>query len=286
VNRRDRAIAQRLKIWPLLDLGLYPIPVDPQTRKPLVRWGDIDRLGYRPGAEALPENPELGAKLHVGEDLPYESLIFEWWDEHPTAGAAIMTGLSRLLIIDIDPRAGGHHSLARLVAQRPLRATRTVRSRHGGLHLYYRTATLVPSRAGALGPGLDVKCRRGLIICPPTPGYSLLERRPIASVPDWLLARCGPTARPRTGPGPGTYPPDSPATRAALGRALAAIRDAPRGHRHVTVVREAARMFAVCDDDQIEAALLAAARQASEPSEWRDREQAIRDERAFIRERR
>ena len=40
------------------------------------------------------------------------------------------------------------------------------------------------------------------------------------------------------------------------------------------------------DDDQIEAALLAAARQASEPSEWRDREQAIRDERAFIRERR
>jgi hypothetical protein len=286
VNRRGQAIGQRLKVWSLLDLGLYPIPVHPRTRKPLVAWGEIDRLGYRPGAEALPENPELGAKLHVGEDLPYESLIFEWWDEHPAAGAAIMTGLSRLLVIDIDPRAGGHQSLAGLVAERPLPATRTVRSRSGGLHLYYRTATLVPSRASALGLGLDVKSRRGLIICPPTPGYSLLERRPIVSAPDWLLVRCGPTARPQTGPGPGTHSPDSPVTQAALERALAAIRDAPRGQRHVTVVREAARMFAVCDDDQIEAALLAAARQGSEPSEWRDREQAIRDERAFIRERR
>lgn len=283
MSRRDRAIAQRLKVWPLLDLGLYPIPVNPQTRKPLVPWGAIDQLGYRPGAEAVPENPELGARLHVGEDLPYESLIFQWWDEHPSAGAAIMTGLSRLLVLDVDPRAGGHHTLAGLVAEWPLPATRTVRTRGGGVHLYYRTDQLVPSRAGALGPGLDVKSRRGLIVCPPTPGYLLLERRPIAPVPDWLLARSGPASRPRTGPGPGTHPPDSPVTRAALERALAAIREAPRGQRHDTVVREAARMFAICDDDQIEAALLEAARQASEPSEWRDREQAIRDERAFIR---
>ena len=202
----------------------------------------------------------------------------------PTAGAAVLTGRSRLLVVDVDPRAGGQHSLARLVAERPLPPTRVVRSRGGGTHLYYRTDQLVPSRAGALGPGLDVKSRRGLIVCPPTPGYSLLDPRPIVPAPDWLRARCGPTSRPRTGPGPGRHPSDSPVTRAALDRALAAIHDAPRGQRHDTVVREAARMFAVCDDDQIEAALLDAARQASEPSEWHDREQAIRDERAFIGE--
>ena len=162
MRRQERAVAQRLKVWPLLDLGLYPIPVDLQTRKPLVRWGAIDRLGYRPGAEALPENPELGARLHVGERLPYESLVFEWWDEHPSAGAAILTGLSRLLVVDVDPRAGGHHSLARLVATRPLPATRVVRTRSGGLHLYYRTATLVKSATAALGAGVDVKSNRGL----------------------------------------------------------------------------------------------------------------------------
>lgn len=42
-------------------------------------------------------------------------------------------------------------------------------------------------------------------------------------------------------------------------------------------------MFRVTDADQVEAALVAAARHASEPSEWRDREQAVRDARAFIR---
>jgi Bifunctional DNA primase/polymerase, N-terminal len=269
VTRHDRATAQRLKVWKLLELGLYPIPVNPASRKPLVAWGELDRLGYRPG---------------IGQDLGYHALIFEWWDRWPTAGAAIMTGRSRLLVVDVDPRAGGHHALARLVAGRPLPPTRVVRSRAGGRHLYYRTDQPVPSRAGALGPGLDVKSRRGLITCPPTPGYWLLQPRPIARAPGWLLARLGPTSRPRTGPGPGTHPPDSPATRAALDRALAAIRGAPRGQRHDTVVREAARVFAVCDHDQVEAALLEAARQASEPSEWRDREQAIRDERAFIRQ--
>jgi hypothetical protein len=279
MTRQQQATAQRLRVWPLLDLGLYPIPVHPRSRRPLVAWGELDRLGYRPGVGA-----DLTGTLGGGPPSRWVPLVFEWWDRWPAAGAAVLTGLSRLLVVDVDPRAGGHHSLARLVADQPLPATWVVRSRGGGTHLYFRTDTLVPSRAGALGPGLDVKSRRGLIICPPTPGYSLLERRPIAYAPDWLLARLRPTSRPRTGPRPGRHPPDSPVTRAALDRALTAIRDAPRGQRHDTVVREAARMFAICDDDQIEAALLEAARQASEPSEWRDREQAIRDERAFIRE--
>ena len=49
MSRRDQAIAQRLKVWKLLDLALYPIPVHPASRRPLVSWGEIDRLGYRPG---------------------------------------------------------------------------------------------------------------------------------------------------------------------------------------------------------------------------------------------
>jgi hypothetical protein len=277
VNRHDRATATRLKVWPLLEAGLYPIPVHPESRRPLVPWGELDRLGYRPGV-----GEALEGTLSAGSPNRWVPLIFEWWDRWPSAGAAILTGRSRLLVVDVDPRHGGHHTLARLVEHRPLSATRTVRTRHGGIHLYYRVERLVRSGAGALGSGVDVKSAKGLIVCPPTPGYSLLERRPIAPAPDWLLARCGPTSRPWTGPGSGTHPPNSPVTRAAFSRALAAIRDAPRGQRHATVVREAARIFAVCDDDQIEAALLEAARQASEPSEWRDRERAIRDERAFV----
>jgi hypothetical protein len=270
MSRRDQAIAQRLKVWPLLDLGLYPIPVHPSTRRPLVAWGEIDRLGYRPG---------------LGERLGYNALVFEWWDRWPAAGAAVLTGLSRLLVLDVDPRHGGHHALARLVADRPLPPTRVVRSRSGGMHLYYRTTRLVRSGAGLLGAGLDVKSARALITCPPTPGYALLERRPIVPAPAWLTARCRPTGR-RGGSAPCAIPPDSPAAVAAMERALANIGHAARGERHTTTYREACRVFAVTDSDQVEVVLVDAARRASEPSEWRDRTQAVRDARAFIRGRR
>jgi len=279
MRRQERAVAQRLKVWPLLDLGLYPIPVDPQTRKPLVRWGAIDRLGYRPGAGALPENPELGARLHVGERLPYESLVFEWWDEHPSAGAAILTGLSRLLVVDVDPRAGGHHSLARLVAARPLPATRVVRTRSGGLHLYYRTATLVKSATAALGAGVDAKSHRGLAFCPPTPGYLLLERRRIAQAPDWLIRRCGPAGRSRRRRGE-SLPFEDPRVRRAVEHAVEKILDAAPGSQHDTVYGQARYAYKHCLDDRVTEALSAAAEQIA-PEAWRrpNWERAIADAR-------
>lgn len=279
MSRRDRAIAQRLKVWPLLDLGLYPIPVNPQTRKPLVPWGAIDQLGYRPGAEALPDNPELGARLHVGEDLPYESLIFEWWDEHPTAGAAIITGLSRLLVVDVDPRVGGHHTLAGLVAQRPLPATRTVRSRSGGLHLYYRTPTLVKSATGALGVGVDVKSYRGLAFSPPTPGYSLLERRRIAEAPAWLVRRCGRPAGKVSQPHL-KRPFDDPVVQRVVEHAVRKILKAPHGSQHDTIYGQARYAYKHSLDDQVTEALYAAAEEIA-PEAWRrpNWERAIADAR-------
>ena len=99
------------------------------------------------------------------------------------------------------------------------------------------------------------------------------------------MARCGPTAR-RARLAPEAAPPDSPAAIAAVERALAAIGDAPHGERHATTYREACRVFRITDADQIEQALVAAAHRASEPREWRDRTQAVRDARAFIRSRR
>jgi hypothetical protein len=269
MSRRDQAIAQRLKVWRLLDLGLYPIPVHPASRRPLVAWGEIDRLGYRPG---------------LGERLGYNALVFEWWDRWPGAGAAVLTGLSRLLVIDVDPRHGGHHALARLVQRTPLPVTRIVRTRGGGIHVYYRTDRLVHSGTGALGRGLDVKSYRGLVVCPPTPGYSVLEPRSVAQAPAWLLARLKPVGLRRRGGVSGGLPLTDPAARAALDQALAAITTASVGERHRVTYRQACRAFAVTDSDQAEAELVAAAQRASEPSEWRDRERAVRDARAFVRD--
>jgi Bifunctional DNA primase/polymerase, N-terminal len=205
--------------------------------------------------------------------------VFEWWDEHPSAGAAIITGLSRLLVVDVDPRAGGHHTLAGLVAKRPLPATRTVRSRSGGLHLYYRTPTLVKSAAGALGPGIDVKSYRGLAFSPPTPGYSLLERRPIAEAPGWLLARCGRPAR-RVVPGRAKLGFDDPLVQQVLAHAVQKILDAPHGSQHDTIYGQARYCFKHCLDDRVtEVLYAAAARIAPELSRRPNWERAIADAR-------
>jgi Bifunctional DNA primase/polymerase, N-terminal len=277
LNRHDQAAAARLKLWPLLQRRLYPIPVNPRTRAPLVEWGELDRLGYRPG---------VGERIE-GTYGPWTALVFEWWDRWPLAGAAVLTGLSRLLVVDVDPRNNGHHALAALVTGRPLPATRTVRSRSGGLHLYYRTDRLVRSGTGALGAGLDVKSHRGLVVCPPTPGYSLLERRPVAQAPPWLLGRLQPVGgrRRRSGVRPALTLADAKA-RAALDRALAAIAAAPAGQGHAVTHREACRAFAVVDDDQAEVELIAAAWARCRPSDRREREQAVRDARTWVRGRR
>jgi Bifunctional DNA primase/polymerase, N-terminal len=277
--RRSRAAAQaRLQVWALLDLGLYPIPVHPFTRHPLVPWGDLDRLGYRPGI-----GEARTGQLAGGRPDRWVPLMFEWWDRWPYAGAAILTVLSRLLVVDVDPRHSGHHTFARLAQATPLPATRGVRTRHGGIHLYYRTPHLVRSKGGQLGQGVDVKSHRALIVCPPTPGYSLLERHPIVPAPEWLVARCHPVSRPRAGRVRDPVPPDAPAAVAALTQALQAIKDAPPGQRHDIVYRAACRVFAITDSDHIQAALVTAARQACEPRDWRDRERAVADARAFIR---
>jgi hypothetical protein len=227
VNRRDRAIAQRLKVWPLLDAGLCPIPVHPEARKPYkgLAWGELDRLGRRPGV-----GERLVGDLGDGRANPWVPLVFEWWDRWPTAGAAILTGLSRLLVVDVDPRNGGHHSLARLVADRPLPATRVVRTRSGGLHLYYRTTTLVKSDGAVLGAGVDVKSHRGLAVSPPTPGYVLLERRRIAQAPGWLVARCGRPARGGHRRGE-RRPFEDPGVQRVVEHAVQKILDAPSGER-------------------------------------------------------
>lgn len=266
----------RTQVHALLAEGLYPIPINPRTRAPLVPWKDLNRLGYRPGRQAWPADPDLGAKLHVGERLPYAALVFEWWDRWPLAGAAILTGLSRLLVVDVDPRHGGHHTLARLLSGRPLPATRVVRTRGGGLHLYYRTATLVRSKAAVLGSGVDVRSAGGLAYCPPTPGYTLLERRRVAPAPEWLVCHCPKPAR--GGRRSAKLPFDDPAVQEVVAYAVRKILEATPGCQHDTIYGQARRAFGYSLDDQVQAALYAAAEQIA-PEPWRrpNWERAIAD---------
>ena len=90
-----------------------------------------------------------------------------WWEARPDANIGIATGRG-IVVIDVDPRNGGDGSLADLQrrhGQLPL--TLSAHTGGGGRHYFFEGAD-VPSRADALGPGLDVKCCGGYVVAAPS----------------------------------------------------------------------------------------------------------------------
>ena len=90
--------------------------------------------------------------------------IGQWWGVlYP--GANIGARVPRnVFALDVDPRSGGHESLAALILDHgPLPETLTTISGRcdGGGHYFYRTP-LGPLKAKRLGPGIDLKTSAGI----------------------------------------------------------------------------------------------------------------------------
>jgi Bifunctional DNA primase/polymerase, N-terminal len=101
------------------------------------------------------------------------NLVARWWARWPAAnvGARVASGL---FVLDVDPRAGGLDSLARLEAEHgALPATRTSLSGRGdgGVHRWFRhpggTLSVAALRQRGYG-GLDLKTYRGYVLLPPS----------------------------------------------------------------------------------------------------------------------
>jgi hypothetical protein len=125
-----------------------------------------------------------------------------WWSRWPEANVGIPTGeRSGLLVLDVDPGAGGPESLAALERTGgPLPRTTRTRTGGGGMHVFFRypEGETVRNSAGRLGPGLDVRGEGGYVVVPPSrtrSAYEWLDRAPLAQA-TWLLACLG---------GPQTY---------------------------------------------------------------------------------
>jgi len=125
--------------------------------------GDFEILPVTRGPSKAPLIPR--GFLAASCDL---ATIERWWRRWPGAniGMRVPEGM---LVLDIDPRSGGDQTLAELELKHgPLPPTMTSRSGRGdgGHHrwlLYPRGEV-----RGKLGPGLDVKTRRGFLIVPPS----------------------------------------------------------------------------------------------------------------------
>jgi hypothetical protein len=159
-------------------------------------------LAYaRRGLSVHPCVPEQ--KLPLLNDWPNRATlkpraIESWWRRWPNANVAIATGgAMRLLVVDVDPDAGGEASMAALEREHGgIPATAEVVTPRGGRHLYL----IVPSgrpmpgnSASKLGEGIDTRGQGGYVLCPP----STVNGRPytwsvdsgdrIAEAPGWLL---------------------------------------------------------------------------------------------------
>lgn len=119
--------------------------------------------------------------------------VTEWWSRWPNANIGLRVPLG-VVVLDIDPRSGGHETWHRLIAANGAAPTRTAISGRGdgGQHRYYSHpgGTLRDS----IGAGIDVKTNKGYVVAPPSiHAASGLPYRwenataPIERLPLWLV---------------------------------------------------------------------------------------------------
>jgi predicted P-loop ATPase len=120
------------------------------------------------------------------------------WFSVAGCNLAVLTGES-LLVLDVDPRNGGSDSLDALEAKfGPIPRTVSVLTGGGGIHYYFQSPMNQPKSGGLAGwPGIDIKCRGGYVVAPPSMHasgvrYAFVAGQTFADItiaepPPWLI---------------------------------------------------------------------------------------------------
>lgn len=98
--------------------------------------------------------------------------ILAWWQAWPLAMIGMPTGkVSGLIVLDVDVKNGvnGFETLKANGWPIPANAVQ-IRTPSGGAHYFFKApeGVHVPSSAGKIGPGLDLRGDGGYIILPPS----------------------------------------------------------------------------------------------------------------------
>jgi hypothetical protein len=105
-----------------------------------------------------------------------------YWERYPDAKIGMPTGLhSAIGVLDVDRL----EALGELPRELP--ETLTIRTPSGGLHYYFNHVDGLTNKRGSLPDGIDIRGEGGYVIVPPSEGYTVESRAPIADAPDWLL---------------------------------------------------------------------------------------------------
>lgn len=155
----------------------------------------------RRGWPVFPCEGKKPLTAHGFQDASANALrIRYWWRRWPRANIGIPTGAKTFTVLDVDGRNGGDDTLYELVAAHgELPNTPHVITGSGGSHYWFKhPAVSIASRAGALGPGLDVKADGGYVIVPPSihPNtgteyawdvYAHIDDEELAEMPQWMI---------------------------------------------------------------------------------------------------
>jgi DNA-binding MarR family transcriptional regulator len=107
------------------------------------------------------------------------------FNRYPGASIGVPAGReSGFFVLDVDSLAV-FEKLEKEHGKLPV--TLMVRTPSGGLHIYFEYVEGVTNSPGGLPKGLDVRGQGGYVLVPPSPGYEIESRSPIAEAPGWLL---------------------------------------------------------------------------------------------------
>jgi hypothetical protein len=108
------------------------------------------------------------------------------WNRYGGEKIGMPTGkASGIFVVDVD-RLEALEELDPELLQ-ALRETLTIRTPSGGLHFYLNHIAGITNKRGTLPAGIDIRGEGGYVIVPPSEGYTVEHRAPIADAPEQLL---------------------------------------------------------------------------------------------------
>jgi hypothetical protein len=212
--------------------------------------------GAAPGACKPGKHPKGRLAPHGVKDATIGRRTVEaWWRRQPKGNVGIATGgAMRLLVIDIDPDAGGEASFAAHEREHgAVPATVEAVTPRGGRHLYLLVPPGRPmpgNTAGKLGEGVDTRGQGGYVAAPPSKvgaraySWSVDCADQFAEAPGWLLDHL------KQGGGNGKATPPEEWQRIAL-------EGVEHGARNQTIARVAGLLFRRLPDPILAAELVA-----------------------------
>jgi hypothetical protein len=155
------------------------------------------------------------------------------WQETPGPLIGVPTGeRSNFDVLDVDVK----HSAARawlITAQAKLPATRTFRTRSGGVHLLFQHAVGVRNTESHLARGVDTRGEGGYVIWWFAAGFPCVDQSPVADWQPWLLEslfnKPEPEALPRRSRG--AYCIGNSSAQELISRTLQRLSATAEGHR-------------------------------------------------------